>query len=173
MTKEIIVTIKIDGDNHKLEGIPSEAWEAFKLESKHHFPDKGEDAWAAYLSSVIMSTINSSSYFMTDVPKENAAAISKLLNEIGWEWENFHAYLLRAAVIPGALNFVALHDDKQNFGTVVITGIRPSVFEKLKTATGHSVTKILATMMIAAEEGTITFSPDTTFVDAINEAKND
>lgn len=175
MTKEITVTIKIDGDNHRLEGIPAEAWEAFKTESKHHFPDKGDDAWAAYLSSVIMATINSSSYFMTDVPKENAKAISDILGEVGWEWENFHAYLLRAAVIPGALNFVAMHDDKQHFGTMIITGIRPSVFDKFKNITGHSIRKIFATMMIAAENGTITFDPNTTFVDAINEksSKND
>lgn len=169
INKEITVTIKIDGDNHHLEGIPLEAWEAFKTESKHHFPEKGDDAWAAYISSVIMATINSSSYFMTDVPRENAAAMTAALNEVGWEWENFHAYLLRAAVIPGALNIISLHDNKQNFGTVVITGIRDSVFKKLQDATGHSIRKILATFILAAEQGSITFAPETTFIDAVNE----
>ena len=169
--RDITITIQVDGEDHRLEGIPSDVWKSFQEKAKEHFPNSGDDAWASHLSEVIVATVSKYSYFMTDVPKENADAIHAILQQVNWNWEQFHVYLLKSAILKDNFRIISFHnkDDKENqsFGTLVATGINPIAFSKLEKTTGHSFEKIMATILIGATEGTLTFDEHTTFIDPV------
>jgi hypothetical protein len=173
-----VITIQIgeDGPKHELSGIPALAWDRFSAAAKLQFPKQGEDAWAAFLSEVIMAISGGDktvTYFMTGVPAENAAAIHGLLQQIGFTWDRFHAYLLRASVLPNNLRLVNFSrrpedgDNAQKYGTVIITGIDPVAFSKTEDAVGHSFEQVMGTVLAAAAVGTLTFSAETTFIEPI------
>lgn len=175
--KPITLTIDIDGEKHTIEDIPAEAWGRFKEAAKKQFPKSGDDAWAAFLSEVIVAGSGGDgetvTYFMTDVPVNSAIAMQKALEQIGVDsWDRFHAYLLRAVSIPDMLriiNFIVPEGGSQQFGTFIATGLDPQTFSKLEEAVkGESFERIMATFLAAARDGTLEFKQDIKLLDSVD-----
>lgn len=163
MPQQVEVTINIDGTDHRLSGIPTEAWEAFKQQSKIHFPDAKDDAWANFISEIIVAAVSHESYILTDIPPNNSKAMDEILKQVNWTQEQFHVYLLKAALIKDALRLVSFHDAKQEFGTIIVTGIRPSTFEKIENTLGVPVESFLGILIDGLENGEIKFTPNEAF----------
>lgn len=169
MPDNITITIETDGRNFNLKGIPEQAFLTFVEKSKQHFPDAGEDAWASVLTDVILAMTTHESYFMTDIPKENSLALEDTLARVGWSFDQFHAYLLHAAIKPGALRIVSFHEEdvaKVQTGTLIITGLRKTTFDKLEKVTGSTTESVMGLMFTGFENGQITISPETFFAEA-------
>jgi hypothetical protein len=166
---KLVISIGDDERESSLEGIPQEAWERFKVSAAKQFP-QAEDGWATFLSEVIMACSGGDetvTYFMTDVPKENADAIGHLFGLAGYSWDRFHAYLLRAVVEPRRVRLINFNTEgRQEFGTVLVTGLDPSTFTRLEDATGVSFERVLASILLAAKDGTLEFRPETQFVES-------
>lgn len=168
------LTITVDdgdsGVEHSLSGIPSTAWERFRENAKAHFPKSGDDAWASFLSEVILSVSGgdaSVTYFMTDVPRENAEALDAILKQMGFTWDKFHAYLLRSALKEAHTRVIRLVEPNGDipYGVFIATGLKPELFAKIEQATGKSFEIVLGSILLAAQEGTLQFSPESTFVE--------
>lgn len=159
MPKVISLTINEGPDGATVNGIPESVWERFVENAKAHFPDQGDDAWAAYLSEAIFAASGGNenvTFFMTDVPKKNAEALDRTLKQVKFSWDAFHAYLLKAAIEPGAIRVISF--DPDNFlGTVIITGLIPSAFNQLEQSTNVPVEALLAAVFNAAAFGQVTF----------------
>ena len=176
MPQQIDITVSESGDTHKLSGIPDIAWTKFSEAAKKHFPDAGEDAWARFLSEVIVAGSGGAdtvTYFMTDVPRDHAEAIEAILRQVGWSWDGFHAYLLRSAFKPSHFRIVSLSDTgKPDFmGTFIATGLKPEVFSNIEKSTGVSFERIMGTILLACSEGTLRFTPDSAFIEPSNGPK--
>jgi len=50
-------------------------------------------------------------------------------------------------------------------GVFIATGLSPQTFNKIQEATGKSFEQVMGTLFSAAHHGTITFSPDTNYLD--------
>lgn len=166
MSKTIKLVIDETDEEVLLSGIPSEAWERFKQAAKKQFPKAGEDAWASFISEVIVAgsggDTESVTYFMTGVPLENATALHNLLSQIGLTWDQFHYLLLSSAVVKD--NFRLVNFKGEHNGVFIATGLSKNTFDKIEKATGTSFEVVMGTLFVAADNGTITFSPDTTYV---------
>lgn len=169
MPKDITITITVGDRNYNLEGIPDEAFKAFAQASKKHFPDAGEDAWASVLTDVILSLTTRESYFMTDIPQEYDKALEDVLGRVGWDFSQFHAYLLHSAAKEGALRIISFHEDdkeKIQLGTVIITGLRNSTFQKVQQKLNVPIETMLGFILHALEKGNLEFTPETIFAEA-------
>lgn len=167
-TLRIVVDDGTDGGT--IEGIPSEAWDRFRAAAKLQFPDAGEDAWARFLSEVVIAGAGGDdklvTYFMTGVPIQYAQAVHTLLENVQFTWDKFHAYLLHASIIPDNVRMVRFHNDEQkNTGVFMAFGLDKNAFAKVEDATGRSFETVMATLLGAAAVGTLTFSPETTFLE--------
>lgn len=160
MSKTVTITFNEEGDNLSLDGIPADVWARFKENAKRDFPKAGEDAWAHYLSEIIMGqgggTKDTKTVFMTDIPTENVEALDGILRQTGRSWDEFHAYLLMAAVRPGQIRLVNMVDPgKANYGTFIATGLKPEVFANIDKSTGIDFEKVMAAIFDGASQGTI------------------
>jgi hypothetical protein len=172
----IEIGIEEDGEVHRLTGIPQVAWERFCENAKRQFPKHGDDAWAAYLSEVVVAVSGGDqekvTYFMTDVPRPYAEAVHRAFAQIGLTWDRFHAYLINAAVKPDNLRLVRFHPkdgEEQKFGTLIVAGVPHEVFAKFEGAVeGKTFEGIVATLFLAAENGTLKFVPEGQFAQAID-----
>lgn len=165
-SKDITITITVDGRNFNLKGIPEEAFRAFAHNTKKHFPDAGEDAWASALTEVILSFTTYESYFMTDIPEANSKALESVMSRVGWTFEQFHAYLLHSAMKQGALRIVSFEEEdktQKQLGTIIITGIRKSTFDKLEALTHVQTEVVMGYMFRGFESGEITITPTDVF----------
>lgn len=174
MPQSVEIQVHEEGEIHRLTGIPDVAWERFRTAAKKHFPKAGEDAWAQFISEVIVAGSGGAdavTYFMTDVPRENAEAMEKILQNVGWSWDKFHAYLLRAVVQPGQVRLISFGETGQpdRYGTLIATGLKAETFEKLEAITKVSFERMIATILLAAAEGTLRFTPDAQFVEPTKE----
>lgn len=156
------LVINEDTKEASIAGIPDEIWEQFKVNAKVHFPDQKEDAWAAFLSEVILSvgggTTDSETYFMTDIPRKNHEALGKIFGQAGWKFEQFHTYLLRIAVGPNMLRMINFGTDKIAPGTLIVTGITPEAFRNIEESSKLSVEDIFAAVFNGAAKGHVTFT---------------
>lgn len=173
MSQSIEIKVSEDGPKHTLEGVPDVAWEKFCAAAKIQFPKEGEDAWAKFLSEVIMSGAGGAdtvTYFMTGVPRENASAVADMFGQVGWSWDRFHVYLLKSAVKKGQLHLLSFSapGDTENFGTFIATGLKPATFTKLQETIGVSFERIMGTLLLAAADGTLTFRPEQQFIEPTN-----
>src|SRR5258706_187379 len=129
--REIKVVINEGPDSDTLEGIPPEIWASFKERAKKNFKDRGDDAWAFFLSEVILAvgggTDEVASYFMTDVPLANARALEDIFEQANLKWDLFHAYLLTVALKDKHLRIINFTG--KDFGTFIATGIPLTAFE--------------------------------------------
>lgn len=165
---DITITIETDGRNFNLKGIPEEAFSIFVEKSKRHFPEAGDDAWASVLTDVILALTTHESYFMTDIPPDNSRALEEVFSRVGWSFEQFHAYLLHSAFKPGALRIISFHEEDNSqvqLGTLIITGLRKSTFDKLEKVTGSKTEEVMGIMFTGFEHGTITITPETFFAE--------
>lgn len=162
LSTPVTVKIHVDGQEHQLAGIPPGAWEAFKRAAAKHFPDQ-EHAWAAAITEMILSMTTDTSYFLTGVPQHMSDAMSDTLDRVGWKWDAFHTYLLKSAAIPSAFRIIAFHEPenkKQQFGTLVITGLRKTVFTKIEQAAGVKLAEeVLGKLFQGIEAGTVQIDP--------------
>lgn len=166
---DITITITVNGRNYNLKGIPEVAFEKFMQNTKRHFPEAGDDAWASALTEVILSFTTNEAYFLTDIPPENNLALQGVLAQVGWTFDQFHVYLLHAAKKEGALRIIAFsekEEDKSHLGTLIVTGLKKSTFQKLESTVKVKTEVLFGTMMQAFENGTITFDPADAFVQA-------
>lgn len=168
MSSHVVKVIVDDNEeSSSIEGIPTEAWLRFKEASKLQFPEAGEDAWARFLSEVIMAGAggdkNFVTYFMTSVPLKFAESIHAVLDQVKFTWDKFHAYLLHSASKPNNMRVVRFHGE--DTGTFVIAGVDPAAFDKIEKATGRSFENVMATLFAAAADGTITFAPENTYLE--------
>lgn len=157
-------TLRInDGpDGATIEDIPPDVWKRFMEFSKEHFPREGENAWAACLSEVIFAIAGGNketvTTFMTDIPRENADALSRLLSQVDFTWDKFHGYLLRAATMPDHLRIVNFPDNPPQMGAIIVLGIRPHVFQNIRLKVGLSTEQLLSAIVNAADKGSLSFS---------------
>lgn len=164
MSKTVTITFNEEGENLSLDGIPAEIWARFRQNAQKDFPKAGEDAWAHYLSEIIMGvaggTRDSKTVFMTDVPTANVEALEDTIRQTGRGWDEFHAYLLQAAVVPGSIRLINMVDrDKLHLGTFIATGLNPELFRYFKEASGHEIENVMAAIFDAAmSRGSITFT---------------
>lgn len=169
MPKTITLGISETDDQISIQGIPDEVWKQFKTNAKAQFPDSGEDAWASYLSEVIVSGSKNSdtvTYFMTGVPRDNAKALEILLAQTKFTWDQFHAYLLHSAIKKDNFRLIRFHNGNQHDGVFIATGLDIKAFKKIEEATEKTFEQVMATFINAATNGTITFSPDTTYLES-------
>jgi hypothetical protein len=157
--KELTLTINEDS----IEGVPEEIWEKFKERTKINFPNRGDDAWAFFISEVILAvgggTNEVASYFMTDVPLKNAKALEDIFAQANLKWDLFHAYLLTVAVRDKHLRIINFTgEDRQEFGTFIATGIPMKALAQIEQVSGASVEDFMAALFLAASEGTITLT---------------
>ena len=160
----VTLTINDGPEGGSIEGIPEDVWARFMERAKKQFPKEGQNAWSACLSEVIFSIAGGSretiTTFMTDIPVENHDTLEKLLQQTGFTWDKFHAYLLNAAMQPGSVRVINFPDKPEKFGTVIITGIRPHVFPNIQAQTGMSVENLMAAIVNAADSGKIGLTGD-------------
>lgn len=169
MPQSIDITVSESGETHKLSGIPDIAWEKFTAAAKLHFPDAKEDAWARFLSEVIVAGSGGAdtvTYFMTDVPRDLAEKMEGRLKQVGWSWDRFHAYLLRSVAEETQFKLISFSDTgkQDHMGTFIATGLKPEVFSKIAQVTGVSFERIMGTILFACSEGTLRFEPDAEFL---------
>lgn len=175
MPEQITITITVNGKNFNLSGIPERAFVKFQEQTKRHFPDAGDDAWASALTEVILSFTSYTAYFMTDIPEENSKALEEVMDRVGWTFEQFHAYLLHSALKPGALKIVSFQEKektKHQLGTLILTGLRKSTFDKLEELTKVPVEATVGIMFQGFENGEITLTPPTVFAEAVRSGRN-
>lgn len=166
---DITITITVDGRNYNLKGIPEHAFRAFAQNTKQHFPDAGDDAWANAITEMILSFTTNEAYFMTDIPAANNKALDDVLSKVGWTFEQLHAYLLTAAMKTDALRIVSFREEdttKVQLGTLLITGLRKSTFEKLEAVTNTAFERVIGLMFQGFENGVVTFTPADIFTAA-------
>lgn len=172
MANEVEITITVNGRNHNLQGIPEKAFLHFQENTKRHFPDAGNDAWAHALVEVILSFTTHESYFLSDIPKENSIALEEILKRVGWSFEQLHTYLLHSALKPGALRILSFHEENQErvqLGTLLVTGIRKSTFDKLEKKVEVTSEEFFGLLIQGFEKGVITVTPDDAFSTIIKE----
>lgn len=60
------------GDDYSINDVPEVVWQEFQKKALKHFPDKGDLAWAAYLSECIAALVDSrfQTLIMNGIPKE-------------------------------------------------------------------------------------------------------
>lgn len=170
----ITLTISVDGVDNKIEDIPAVAWERFKEAAKKQFPKNGDDAWAAFLSEVIVAGSGGDSesvtYFMTGVPLAMATAIHNLLTQINFtSWDQFHAYLLQASVQENAVrlvNFIPEPGKDREWGTLIVTGLHSDTFRNVEAQAGVSFERAFGTILNAARYGKFTFGEETQWLEA-------
>lgn len=166
---DITITITVDGRNYNLKGIPEHAFRAFAQNTKQHFPDAGDDAWANAITEMILSFTTNEAYFMTDIPAANNKALDDVLSKVGWTFEQLHAYLLTAAMKTDALRIVSFREEdttKVQLGTLLVTGLRKSTFEKLEAVTNTAFERVIGLMFQGFENGVVTFTPADIFTAA-------
>ncbi len=167
-TKTLRIVVDENEDGGTVEGIPAEAWNRFRDAAKRQFPDAGDDAWARFLSEVIMAGAggddNFVTYFMTSVPIEYARALHEELNHVQFSWDKFHAYLLHSAVKQGNFRMVRFHDTA-NMGTFIGVGLDPKMFDKVQEVTGKPFEIVMATLFAAASNGTLKFADDNAWLE--------
>jgi hypothetical protein len=158
--KEVKLIINEGPDGNTIEDIPAEFWANFKERCKVNFPDRGDDAWAYFISEVILAvgggTEAVTSYFMTDVPRANAEALEDTLAQANLKWDMFHAYLLHIATKPRHLRVINFNGNEQ--GTFIATGVPMKAFDAIEKASGAGVEDFMAALFTAANEGQITLS---------------
>lgn len=160
------VNIGIGVDNQgtrRLSGIPEDAWEAFERNAKVHFPDAGDNAWAHMISEIIVASIGRSTFILTDIPEKNNLAFEALLKRVNWAPDQFFVYLLTAAVKNNLLRILSFIDQPQEFGTIIITGIRPSTLNKLEQQVGVTTEDYFGLLLNAIEAGEMKVDPPDAF----------
>lgn len=176
MTSKSSISIRVgideDKGDYSLDDIPALAWEQFMEKAKLHFP-KAQDPWAAAITEFIIAMGggdgNRRTFIMTDVPEPMAQAMDNKLSEVDWTWDRLHAYLLRS-VNSGLMHLVAMRekDNSQQFGTVIATGIRPEVFDRLEKAHPKlNIERYLGTLFMALAEGEIKIDPSIEFAEPV------
>lgn len=167
---KLTLTINEGKEGAEITGIPSDVWERFKVNAKKQFPASGDDAWANFLSEAILSvgggTHEVMTYFLTDVPVQNADALEKRFHQASWQWDEFHTYLLQSALIDKALRVIGFknEDGTRSPGTLIITGLRNAAFEQIEKKTGRTFEQVMGMFFHAASTGTVevtgTFPPE-------------
>src|SRR5260221_4382663 len=160
---EVKLTINEGPEGNTIDDIPSDIWSNFKERAKKNFPDRGDDAWAYFLSEVILAvgggTNEVVSYFMTDVPIANARALEDALAQANLKWDIFHAYLLTVAVKRANLRIINFSSpERQEFGTFIATGIPLNSFAQIEKVSGGSFEDFMAALFLASSEGIITLT---------------
>lgn len=159
----LTLTINEGKEGAEITGIPAEVWERFKVNAQKQFPES-TDAWAAFLSEVILSvgggTNKVMTYFLTDVPVENADALEARLAQAEWQWDEFHTYLLQAALKPKAVRVISFknEDGSRPPGTLIITGLRQAAFDQIEKKTGRTFEQVMGLFFHAASIGEVTVS---------------
>lgn len=165
--QEVTLTVSdTNGRDYSIKGFPASVMDDLvKRIAPKHFPNSPEP-WATYISEAIFAAVGGGSrtYFLTDVPDEVAQAMDNLLAQVGWKWDNLHSYLLRAAYGNKIrlISFRGKEGEEQEFGTVIITGVKQGAFDKVALATGRediNFERMMATFMEAITEGNIKFTP--------------
>lgn len=66
----LYTTATKDGDQYKIADIPPKLWAQFTERAKVLMPERGDDAWSAFLSNAIASVCDGDShtFIMTDIP---------------------------------------------------------------------------------------------------------
>ena len=171
MTQQINITVG-SGDTEEqviLAGIPSDIWDRFKAKAALQFPSQGELGWAAYLSEVIVAAGGEGdvrSYFMTKVPGEYADAVAAHLAQVSLTWEQFHAYMLRSAIVPGQLRMTNFRGSEK-MGMLICLGLDPNVFGKVQEQTGQTFEVVMATILASAQAGQLQMGPGTVYLEPV------
>lgn len=171
----ITIRVSVEGDNGPfvLEDIPETAWKQFEEKAKAHFP-KSQDPWASAITEFIIALGggdgNRRTFIMTDVPNDMAKAMDDKLAEVDWTWDRLHAYLLKA-VSADQLKIIAMQSSPQNFGTVLITGIDPDMFDRMqKLHPNLTVERYMGTLIPMLTYGELSIDPETKFAEPINKS---
>lgn len=160
--KEYVFTLDVDSlGKQVLSGIPLDAWLAFVEQSKVHFPDAGDDAPFMFISEIIVAALTHSSYILTGIPEEISKALDRVVQQVNWTHDQFHVYLLKSAHY-GKLRLVSFTEPgtKQEFGTVIITGVKQSTFDKIEKTAGVPVESFFGILINGIENGEMEVSPN-------------
>jgi hypothetical protein len=169
MTQQINITVG-EGDTSEvvtLNGIPADMWTRFKEHAALQFPSSGELGWAQYLSEVIAAAGGGDemlSYFMTKVPVKYGQALADHLSQVSLTWPEFHALLLRTAVMDHQLRLSTFRDSGHT-GVFIMMGINPEWFTKVEEAAGKGFEAVMATILFSAGNGSLVFGPDSKFLE--------
>lgn len=143
-----------------MSGIPEDVWQTYVKEAKIHYPDAGEDAPFRLIADLIVSTISHEVYVLTGIPPEVSQALDTRLEAVGWNHDQFHVYLLRSAAKRDMFRLVSFGGDPQQFGTILVTGLRKSTFDNIEKVSGVSVEDFLGLLLNGIENGEMEISPD-------------
>lgn len=163
--KEYVFTVDVDSMGKQvLSGIPLDAWLAFVEQAKRHYPDAGDDAPFMFISDVIVAALTHDSFVLTGIPPEISKAMDNIVNQVNWTLDQWFVYSLRSAA-KGQFRMVSFTEPgtPQQFGTVMITGVKQSTFDKIEKLTGVPVESFFGMFLNGIENGEMTVSPDDVF----------
>lgn len=175
-TNQVFIQINEGPDGAKLDGIPTDVWNRFREHAKNQFPSAGDDAWAQFLSEVILAVAGGTTgenavatYFMTDIPKANYVALAERLESAQLKFEELHARMLVSATVDKALRVIAFNDPskpvmEQFPGIFIVTGLKTDAFTRFEEnnkgndGKPYSFEHLMAAFFNAAMNGTVKLS---------------
>lgn len=160
--KEYVFTVDVDSlGKQVLSGIPLDAWLAFVEQSKVHFPDAGEDAPFMFISEIIVAALTHESFVLTGIPPETSKAMDAIVNQVNWTLDQWFVYNLRSAA-KGQFRMVSFTEPgtPQEFGTITITGVKQSTFDKIEKMAGVPVESFFGILINGIENGEMEVSPN-------------
>jgi hypothetical protein len=158
------ITIKItaerDGEvleTKYIEKCPQEEWDKFFDNAKKILPERGKEAWAAYLIGQIRNVAQKGHrmFVMTDIPEEAINGISQVLQDMKINFSGLMARMFASSMSDRLkiINFAKLKDveieqpngkikieqradkvDPRDMHFIVITGLDDSMWSPLDTA---------------------------------------
>lgn len=172
MSQTINIAVGDQGEVVTLSGIPADMWTRFKERSEKQFPTNEGMGWAQYLSEVIAAVggeNDNASYFMTNVPIDYVNALAAHLAQVEMTWNEFHALLLRTALVGKQLR-IANFKDSGSDGVFIALGVDPSWFKRVEEVTGRGFEAVMATILFSAGNGSLAFGPESQFLEPIKNA---
>lgn len=129
MTKidlNLYTTTAKEGDQYKIADIPPRLWAQFIKRAQEVLPERGEDAWSAFLCDAITSVVDGDShtFIMTDIPVDAKQALDEACAGAHCRADQVIGQIYRSAQL-GKIHILNITDAEQTdeTHTMVIVGL--------------------------------------------------
>lgn len=122
----LYTTTAKEGDQYKIADIPPKLWAQFVKRAQEVLPERGEDAWSAFLCDAITSVVDGDShtFIMTDIPIDAKQALDEACQAAHCRADQVIGQIYRSAQL-GKVHILNITDREQTdeTHTMVVVGL--------------------------------------------------
>lgn len=121
-----------DKDSHELSNIPLPVWEAFQSRAREAMPERGADAWVAFLAEFIAlgTDADSRSLVMTEIPRSAYANLERACAQADVTVDQLFAVIIHGAG-TGDLHLVHYLQPTKDPQQLVLLNVPPHVWDTM------------------------------------------